>query len=408
MNISVSKAPFLRNKKTTTSIMLELFAVLCVVWVTAIAFYFTKFSVSAGLRVLFIGLLSIGVTLLIDVIVALIKGKRKIKDIASFVLKSYSYITALIFALTLPAGTSYYVVVIGAIFATCIGKYVFGGFGNNIFNPAGLGRIFVALCFSQELKYIHFNGVDLATTSTITESINWNTGNSSMSSFNLTSTIFGEYQGAIGETFTALLLVIAIYLMIRQIINYRLFASYLITATLTSLVIGLSYGVSNLGEYLITSLSVGGLMFAATFMVTDPVTGPKSQDGKIMYGCIAGFLAIFIRVFSSMPEGVVFGLVLADAITPLLDQAIKGNTKKNIITRTIRMAILLVVLLGITFVYSHIPSKSNNQDELTGSSQTTGGSETTGASESTGGSETTGASTSKNILDSYIIYGGDC
>ena len=124
MKFKMNKGPFLRNKRTTTSIMLELFAVLCVIWSVSIGFYIRKFNFFAGLRVFGIGAISIVVTLMVDVIVALIKGERKFKDICRFVLKSYSYVTALIFALCLPAGTSFYVVVIGAIVATVIGKYV--------------------------------------------------------------------------------------------------------------------------------------------------------------------------------------------------------------------------------------------------------------------------------------------
>ena len=71
-------------------------------------------------------------------------------------------------------------------------------------------------------------------------------------------------------------------------------------------------------------------MFGAVFMITDPVTSPKSQDGKIIYSIIAGFLAIFIRVFSSYPEGVMFSIALANMITPLIDSAIKGNTFDNL------------------------------------------------------------------------------
>jgi electron transport complex protein RnfD len=372
MNFAIGKGPFLRNRRTTTSIMLELFAVLFVIFGVSVAFYATKYNLMAGIRVLSIGLISIFTTLVIDVVVALIKGKRKIKDIAKFVLKSYSYVTALIFALCLPAGTSFYVVIVGSIIATVIGKYVFGGFGNNIFNPAIIGRIFVGLCFPdklQTIKVLENNSIDLVSGSTLTGSIDWNTGVSSFAEsdkVSLLQTLFGEYQGAIGETFTILLIVAAIYLIVRGIINYRLTIGYLLTAVLCSIGIGFVEGVNlaNIGSYILTTMATGGLMFAAVFMITDPVTSPKSQDGKIIYASVAGFLAIFIRVFSSYPEGVMFSIALANMITPLIDSSIKGNTFENLTKRYLKIACVLVICLGVMTGYAALDKNQESASLL--------------------------------------------
>lgn len=367
MNFKVNKGPFLRNKRTTTSIMLELFAVLCVVWIASMTFYGVKYNEIAALRVFAIGAISLGATLLVDVVVALIKGFRKPKDILKFVLKSYSYVTALIFALCLPAGTSFYVVVLGALFATIIGKYVFGGFGNNIFNPAIMGRIFVGLSFSSQLKTVKatWTGIDIVGGSTLTGSMDWISG---VSSFETKPTmmqlLFGEYQGAIGETCTVLLLIAGIYLIVRGIANYRLMFGYLFTAVLCCLGIGLVNKVDNIGEYLVTMLATGGLMFGATFMITDPVTSPKSQDGKIIYASIAGFLAIFIRVFSSYPEGVMFSIALANMITPLIDQAIKGNTYEKLTKRYLVITTVILVCVGLASGYAALPLNEETTAEL--------------------------------------------
>ena len=358
MKFKVNKGPFLKDKRTTTSIMLELFAVLCVIWGVSIAYYSINLNFLAGLRVFSVVGLSILTTLIVDVVMSLIKGNRKIKDIGKYVLKSYSYVTAIIFGLCLPAGTSFYVVVIGAIVASVIGKYVFGGFGNNIFNPAIIGRIFVGLSFGDKLQTLKVSettssGVDIVSGATITSNINWS--ETIKPEVGYLKMILGQYQGAIGETCTALLIVAAIYLIIRGIVNYRLTLSFLLTFTLCSLGIGLVNRVDNIGEYLLTSLSVGGLMFGAVFMITDPVTSPKSQDGKIIYATIAGFLAIFIRVFSSYPEGVMFAIALSNMITPLIDSSIKGNTFDNLTKRYFRIAIVMVVCVAIATGYAAIP-----------------------------------------------------
>lgn len=384
MKFKVNKGPFLRDKRSTTSIMLELFAVLFVIFAVSVAFYSTKYNLMAGLRVLSIGLISIVTTLIIDVIVGLIKGKRKIKDLFKFVLKSYSYVTALIFALCLPAGTSFYVVVVGAIIATVIGKYVFGGFGNNIFNPAIIGRIFVGLCFPdklQTIKVVDNNSIDIVSGSTLTGSIDWNTGVSSFTGndkVSLLQTLFGEYQGAIGETFTALLVVAAIYLIIRGIINYRLTMSYVVTTTLCILGFGLLNKVENIGEYLLTGLSTGGLMFAAVFMITDPVTSPKSQDGKIIYASVAGFLTVFIRTFSSYPEGVMFSIALANMVTPLIDSAIKGNTFDKLPSRITKLTLIPIVALLLIVGYGSIPFDRDSEGGLPKTSEGGSGKKDTG------------------------------
>ena len=372
MKFKVNKGPFIRNKRTTTSIMLELFAVLMVVLGVSVAFYATKYNLMAGLRVLSLGLVSIFTTLVIDVIVALVKGKRNLKEIYNFVLKSYSYVTAIIFALCLPAGTSYYAVVIGSIVATFVGKYAFGGFGNNIFNPAIIGRIFVGLCFPDKLRTLNVlssNSIDFTTGATLTGSIDWSTGVSSFEKVSLLGTFFGEYQGAIGETFTALLIACAIYLIVRGIVNYRLTLSYLVTVALCMFGYGLLNEVKNIGEYVVMGLSTGGLMFAAVFMITDPVTSPKSQDGKIIYAALAGFLTVFVRMFSSYPEGVMFSIALANMITPIIDSTIKGNTFEKLPSRITKLSLTPVVASLLIVGYGAIPFDSSSEGGLPETSQ---------------------------------------
>ena len=176
MKFSLAKGPFLRNKRSTTGIMLELFAVLSVVWLVAVVSYSIRFNFLVGLRAILVVLTSLVTTLIVDVVVALMKGKRNFRDVGKFVLTSYSYVTAIIFALCLPVGVNFYAVVVGSIVATLLGKYAFGGFGYNIFNPAIIGRIFVGLAFGSSLNYgiestTNSATYDYVTGSTVTGSI---------------------------------------------------------------------------------------------------------------------------------------------------------------------------------------------------------------------------------------------
>lgn len=331
MKFSLAKGPFLRNKRTTTGIMLELFAVLTVVWLVSVVTYAAKYNFLVGLRAILVVLTSLFTTLVVDVIVALMKGKRSVKEIGKFVLTSYSYVTAMIFALCLPVGASYYAVVVGAIVATLLGKYAFGGFGYNIFNPAIIGRIFVGLAFGSSLNYgivpneVNSAAYDYVSGATVTGSINWADG-IIPEGYDLKTLLFGNYNGAMGETFTLLLVVAAIYLIVRGIINFRLIGSYLISIASISLFLGLLYEVDNVFSYTLTQLITGGIMFAAVFMITDPVTSPKSMNGKIIYATLAGALTMFIRINSDYPEGVMFSIALMNMLNPLIDSCIKGTT----------------------------------------------------------------------------------
>ena len=369
MKFSLAKGPFLRSKRSTTGIMLELFAVLAVIWLVSVVSYSVRFNFSVGLRAILVVLVSLITTLLLDGVMALIKGKRNVKDIGHFVLTSYSYVTAIIFALCLPVGVSYYAVVVGAIVATLFGKYLFGGFGYNIFNPAIIGRIFVGLAFGATLKYgivglENSSSYDFVSGATVTQSIDWSTG-IIPTGFDLKTMLFGNYNGAIGETYTLLLVAAAIYLIVRGIINFRLVGSYLITVTCISFFLGLLYSPGNVLSYTLLQLVSGGLMFGAVFMVTDPVTSPKSMNGKIIYAIGIGALTMLIRMNSAYPEGVMFSIALMNMMTPLIDSCIKGNTFSKVGKRWAIISAFLVGAVGLNVGFNALyPVNNGEQNEL--------------------------------------------
>lgn len=342
MKFSLAKGPYLRSKRSTTGIMIELFAVLSVVWITSIVAYSIRFNFTVGLRGLLVGLVSLVTTIAIDVIMALVYKERTFKGICKFVLNSYSYVTALIFALCLPIGVNLYVVVIGAIVATLLGKYAFGGFGYNIFNPAIIGRIFVGLSFPNMMNYgIVSNSTgstyDFVTGSTVTGSVDWSNG-LIPNGYDLKQLLFGNYNGAMGETFTILLVVLGIILAIRKDINWRAPVFYVGTVAVSALLIGLVLGFKNPGLYLLYHLATGGLLFGAVFMITDPVTTPTSPFGNCLIGVVAGLLVVLTRIATNAAEGVVYSLVVINLISPMIDALVKGKTSKR-----------LPVKYGVTF-----------------------------------------------------------
>lgn len=350
MQFRMTPGPFQRAKRSTTAIMLELFAVLCAVWVFAIVFNFVNVGVDNGVSAILIGLVSIVVSCLCDVVVGLL-SKVKFKDLPKHILNSYSYVTGIIFALCLPANTSIFVVVVGSIFGTMLGKLVFGGFGRNIVNPAGIGRIMVGLYMTLGKTPLPGAGVeDFIAGATITGKIDWVSG-LIPGNYTLLDLFLGQYVGALGETCSLLLILAAIYLMVRGIINYRVVLSYVGTCFIIALGLGLAFGVEYVLTYALTHLFAGGLLFGAVFMLTDPVTSPTSSLGKIIFAIGAAMLTMLIRVSGSLPEGVVFSIVIMNLLVPIIDGAIKGRTTTKIWKQCIIIAagVVIAVLVNVGF-----------------------------------------------------------
>ncbi len=384
MAFRTNPAPYQRSKNSTLKIMLILLAALVVVWVSGIIYYFNLSDkineyielenleldieeqlpyVDYGLKAILNVIVAVVTSIVCDVIHTLCvhKTHKNIslgKDIIHTIVHNYSYITGIIFALTLPVFTSYYVIIVGSVFATLVCKNVFGGFGKNIFNPAIMARIFVGLCFGSALATPEIIqtvsaaelageaatavGVDAATGSTITSVYNnsqlwiYTTRpvgaavieNSLIEGFTLENILFGEYVGALGETFTVLILGLGIVLSVLGVINWRTPAFYLGTVALSAVVIATLTGNSVLA-YLVASIGLGGVAFGAVFMLTDPVTGPTSSLGKSICAIFAGFMTVLIRIKGGYPEGAMFSIALANLISPAIDAAIKGKTNRH-------------------------------------------------------------------------------
>ncbi len=368
MKFVTQNAPAQRSKNSTYKIMLILLIGLIVVWISSIIYHFVGVSTKYGIRAITVPLVAILAILVSDSIVASIRYKKDQGPYGEYLLKKlmseFSYITALIFALTLPAWTPYYVVAVGAIFATVVGKHLFGGFGNNIFNPAAVGRIFVTLAFGGTLAVpsdLVGTASGLASTgSTITTAFNsaggWYTGNFSTLNVSLWDVWSGNYLGALGETFTLLILVIGIAFVALKVINWRTPVFYLGTVALTSIVIALITGAP-VGSYLLLQLGLGGMMFGAIFMLTDPVTAPTSPFGKALIGVIAGLINVLIRVQGNYPEGTIFAIAIANMLTPLIDGLTKHRTDQKTLVKWAWVGGLMVVSMALNAGLSVVHAK---------------------------------------------------
>lgn len=335
MAYKTNSAPYQRTKKSTLQIMIELGIALAIVWIAAIVTTFVKLGANYGLRSILLMVVALVSTALCDVLTTVLKNKKDNtlgKKIVYDLVHNYSWITAMIFTLLCPVWTDYYVVIVGSIFATLIVKNLFGGFGSNIFNPAAFGRIFIQLCFDLSAPSGLVSGVDATTGATITGIFNstqqW-LGSQPIEGYSVIDVLLGNYFGTMGEPFTILLLVLGIVLAIRGVINWRAPVFYVGTVAISSLLIGLILGFDNPLLYLVYQLGLGGLMFGAVFMITDPVTTPTSPFGNCLVGIVAALLTMLIRVGTNGVEGVVYSIAIVNLISPSIDLFITGKTSER-------------------------------------------------------------------------------
>ena len=356
MALKMNDAPYQRSPRTTFKIMMELTAALLIVWLAAVIYNFTL-GATFGIRAILLMVVALVTTAAIDAIVALIKHKKGAKvldEVVNSVVKSYSYVTAIIFTLCCPVYVSYYVIIIGCLASTGI-KHCFGGFGRNIFNPAIVGRIFTGVAFTKAFL-IPTEYADVMSGSTVTTQysglgIKW-LSNILPEGFNMGNLLIGNYVGAMGETFTLLILVLGVILAFRNVINWRSSAFYLGTVAITALFIGFFIPGLNPFTYMMYHLCLGGLMFGAIFMITDPVTSPTSPFGKALIGVIAGFLTVIIRLDGNNPEGVMYSIAIINILAPMIDRLIVGRTTDGHGKKWGTIAGLLVASIAINTALS--------------------------------------------------------
>ena len=260
-------------------------------------------------------------------------------------------ISGLIYAMIMPAGCSWYVVFTGAVFGIIIGKMVFGGLGSNIFNPAAVGRIFVAICFGSKLgeAYKAQTAYNVTVGATPLGVVKGNIGN--LGGYSLLDAFIGNVPGCMGEVSVICILVGAIYLFIRRSADLRAALGYLLSFAALMLVASISYvgkfGTGNVGEIWLYQLFTGGVMFAAVYMITDPVTSPTSKFGRVLHGAIAGSITVLIRLSGAYPEGAAFSILIANAIAPAIDYLMRGKRNTYTWKQCLGLGIAMVVMAAI-------------------------------------------------------------
>lgn len=256
--------------------------------------------------------LSVAACLAAEAAFAALRGRRApLGDLSAVV-------TGAIVGLSLPWSAPPYVAMVAGVVAIGVGKAVFGGLGQNIFNPAMVGRAFVMVSFASVLgasAYVRPGAaLEIVTQATPLTAAKEAAG----AVPELWPLFVGTVNGSLGETSAVACLLGGLYLCLRRAARWEIPVSVIAGAALAAGLARLLSPEAPLG--VLHHLFAGSLLFGALFIATDPVTSPLTRKGCVIFGLGVGALIVFIRLFSSYPEGVVFAVLLMNATVPLINR----------------------------------------------------------------------------------------
>ncbi|OJF76769.1 MAG: NADH-quinone reductase [Treponema sp. CETP13] len=234
-------------------------------------------------------------------------------------------VTGLMLACVLPAGAPVWETILGSLVSIVVAKEFFGGLGSNVFNPALTGRAFMFLSFPTAMGLSWLKpGTDVLSGATMLSQLK--TGTTVVATKSTYLQFFlGNRAGCLGETSIAFILLAFIVLTALKVIDWRAPVAMVATVALGTWIAG--------GDVLLALLS-GGLMFGAVFMATDYATTPVTKYGRLIFGFGAGLITFLIRQFGGFPEGVMFSILVMNAISPFLNNLMgrKYGYKRDNIT----------------------------------------------------------------------------
>lgn len=233
------------------------------------------------------------------------------------VLDGSAIITGVLLAFNVPSNLPVWILALGALFSIGVVKMSFGGLGNNIFNPAIAGRIFLLISFPAQMTTWPTPAVGVATDATTSATVLSNLRFQPEALPALKEMFLGFEGGSIGEMSALALLVGLAYLLWKKIITWHIPVSILLSVAIFT---GILYAFDPvpMNNPLIHLFS-GGLMLGAVFMATDYVTSPMTRSGMLIYGTGIGLITVCIRLWGAYPEGVSFAILLMNAFTPLIN-----------------------------------------------------------------------------------------
>lgn len=286
--LKAASSPHIRHADSTTGIMFDVFFALLLPAVYGCVIF--------GLKALYLLLVTVTAAIAAEYLWNLIlKKPQTVGDMSAAV-------TGLLLGMNLSSRTPLWIAAIGSIAAIIVVKQMFGGLGYNFVNPAMAARIILLVSFPSFMTKF---------SEPVTDAVTSATPLADLDSFSIKTLFFGMHSGSIGETSAFLLIIGGLYLIVRRVINPIIPVSFIGTVALLAAVSG-----ENPIKYILS----GGLMLGAIFMATDYVTSPTANWGKLIFGIGCGAITFVIRRFGSLPEGVSYGILIMNIITPLINR----------------------------------------------------------------------------------------
>ena len=312
----VSPSPHIHSKTSTKSLMRDVVIALLPAVIVSIVFYGWKELLVISVSVLSCVLLESLITRYM---------LRKPDTICDW----SAAVTGVLLALNLPPTTPWWVVLIGAAVAIGVAKMTFGGLGQNVFNPALVGRVFLLISFPTYMTHWEIPqglfGLDAVTGATplgvIKEGLMQGgdvAGIMAENGYSYSQMLLANIGGSAGEASAIALLVGFVYLLVRKVIKPWITLSVLGTVAVVSLIFSLIDPAQYTGP--LFNLLSGGMILGACFMATDYVTPPMSTKGGIVFGVGIGFITLMIRYFGAYPEGMSFAILIMNSTVPLLNR----------------------------------------------------------------------------------------
>jgi len=321
----ITPSPHISSRLTTRRVMLDVIIGLIPAAIAAVYFF--------RLYAVIVTAACVIASVVTEWICNRIRGREKpFESICDF----SAVITGLILAFSLPPAIPWWAAVIGSVFAVGVGKMVFGGLGANIFNPAMIGRAFLMLCFGMMMTTWNVpatmdqNMPQIKTTENYTDARTQATPlglakqaiksgkGSEIVNNQLKDLFYGNVGGSIGETSAIALIIGGIYLLVRKTITYRIPLAVILTTFLIAMFMSWVRPQSNISAW--AHICSGGLLIGAFFIATDPVTSPLTTKGQWIFGIGVGALTMLIRLVGGYPEGMMFSVLMMNALTPLIDR----------------------------------------------------------------------------------------
>jgi electron transport complex protein RnfD len=307
----LQSSPHVRNTESVRKVMYTVIAALVPAVIAATVFF--------GLRALLVMVVSVAACLLFEGIAVKVAGK----PVKETLLDGSAIITGLLVAMNLPSGIPWWMVVVGALVAILLGKQVFGGLGNNPFNPALVARVFLLISFPTAMTAwpvtgFHALGADVVTAATPLGVLQMEGPLKALEGASYLNLFLGNVGGCLGETSALALLLGGIILLVRRVISWEIPVAFIATVFLFTAITWLVAPDKHVDP--LWHVLSGGVMLGAWFMATDMVTSPVSRKGMLLFGVGCGFFTCVIRLWAGYPEGVSFAILIMNGLVPLIDR----------------------------------------------------------------------------------------